>query len=66
MSGLARAVGRLEARVASLERDNAMIKRLAGRALLLGLIWLASIALLFTADKGSDLVAALLKALITS
>lgn len=61
---IAIALGELKERVAALERDMAMIKRLAGRTLLLASIWGASVFGLTNAGSLSDLLAALLKRLI--
>lgn len=61
MSGLDRAFGRLEERVASLERDNAMFKQYGLRAALLAILLLIGAALNVKASVMTDLVLELLK-----
>jgi hypothetical protein len=61
MSGLARAVGRLEERVSSLERDMATLKHWAMRfAILLGL-WATAIVGNLNAEQLAQIVVAALK-----
>jgi hypothetical protein len=58
------ALGELKERIAALERDMALIKRLAGRAILLASIWSAGLISMLNADQISSVLAQFLRRLI--